>query len=575
MKTSATAITGMLSLLVVGLFEAPALYGQVQCPAMSGRDSVSTDYFATSELCSRCHSTAESATALKDAQGRSIGPYDLWRTSMMANSSVDPFWRAVVAAEVAATPSRKAEIEAKCLRCHTPMASLEADFTGKAPSRKRFLRGKTTPARLASDGVSCTVCHQIPPDGLGTDESFSGHFRIGDEGKIFGPHARPFFMPMYRHTGYRATESSHMRESALCAACHTLFTDALAPDGSPTGHTLLEQGPYVEWQNSQFNDESEHPGKHAASCQDCHVPTRDVDGAPIEAGIARNPGGWDFPPVRPRSPFGRHVFTGGNTLVPSILQAESAEAGDDAAAAAFETTIQETRRMLRKETASIKIAKAKRRREQLTIAVQVLNFTGHKLPTAYPSRRVWIRLMVYDAAGQVVFASGEFDQRGRIVDGGGRVLASERAGGPVLPHFSKIDSPNQVQVYEAVMQDADGQATFSLLRGARYHKDDRLLPLGWKSDHPRGAITAPVGTAEDRDFTAGSDFVLYIVDAPAERGPYRIEASLLYQVLGSRYAAELFTHKVPEMKKFRKLHDAADPRPKTLDRTAETTDVPK
>lgn len=570
MKTRDSAVTGVFRFLGIGLLLNLPLHAQIESPAMSWRDSVSTDRFATSELCSRCHSTAASAKALKDSQGRSIGPHDLWRTSMMAHSSVDPFWRAVVAAEVAATPSRKAEIEAKCLRCHAPMASVEAECTGTTPTRKRFLHGTFTLARLASDGVSCTVCHQFPSDGLGKDNSFSGQFRIGDQGRIFGPHARPFFMPMYRHTGYRATESSHVRESALCASCHTLFTDALAPDGSPTGHTLLEQGPYVEWQNSQFNDEVERPGKHAASCQDCHVPTTDVDGAPIRAGIARNPGGWDFPPVRPRSPFGRHVFTGGNTLVPSILRNEVSKAGDAAAAAAFDSMIQETNQMLRKETARIKIVKAEWQGEHLSIAVEVLNLTGHKLPTACPSRRVWIRLKVHDATGQVVFASGGFDDRGRIVDRDGEVLASERAGGPISPHFSKIDSPNQVQIYEAVMEDADGDATYSLLRGARYHKDDRLLPLGWKSDHPRGAVTAPAGTAKDRDFAAGSDTVLYAFQAPPGRGPYRVEASLHYQVLGSRYAAELFTHKVPEMKKFRKLHDAADPRPKLLDRSTQT-----
>ena len=570
MKTSATAITGMFSLLGMSLLVGSSLHAQVESPAMAGRDSASTDYFMTSEVCSMCHSTATSAKALKDAEGRSIGPHDLWRTSMMANASVDPFWRAVVAAEVAATPSRKAEIEAKCLRCHTPMASVEAEIAGTAPSRSRFLHGKSTLARLASDGVSCTVCHQIPSDGVGKDESFSGHFRIGYDGEIFGPHARPFSMPMYRHTGYRATESSHVRESALCAACHTLFTDTLAPDGSPTGHTLLEQGPYVEWQNSQFNDESKNPGKHAASCQDCHVPTEDVDGSPIKTRIARNPHGWDFPPVSPRSPFGRHVFTGGNTLVPSILRNEVAAAGSETAAAAFDAKIRETRHRLRKETARIEIVKAERQDEQLVIAVEVSNMAGHKLPTAYPSRRVWVRLQVRDAAGEVVFASGEFDRRGRIVDGEGRILASEQVAGPVAPHRTQIDSPDQVQIYEAVMEDADGQVTYSLLRGARYHKDDRLLPLGWKSDHPRATVTASVGTAEDRDFTAGSDTVLYVIDAPSERGPYQIDATLHYQVLGSRYLAELFTNDVPEMRVFRKLYNTASPRPELLHRTTRT-----
>jgi len=31
---------------------------------------------------------------------------------------------------------------------------------------------------VAADGVSCTVCHQIAPAGLGEHESFDGGFKI-------------------------------------------------------------------------------------------------------------------------------------------------------------------------------------------------------------------------------------------------------------------------------------------------------------------------------------------------------------------------------------------------------------
>ena len=395
------------------------LHAQVQCPVTTDEQVASTDYFVSSGLCLMCHSNAPQATALRDGHKRPVGPYDLWRTSMMANSSADPIWRAVVAAEVASTPSRKAEIEAKCLRCHTPMASVQAEWDATSPSRAQFLHGNSTLARLAADGVSCTVCHQIPPEGLGEDESFSGHFQIGDQGRIFGPHARPFSMPMYRHTGYMPTQSNHVRKSALCAACHTLYTDALSQDGSATGHTLLEQGPYVEWQNSQFNDETEGPNEHAASCQHCHAPTTDVDGNPIKTRIARNPHGGDFPPVSPRQPFGRHVFTGGNTLAPELLRRQLGKRLSQADAAALDATIESARQMLRKKTAEIAIQKVERRDRQLQVTVSVSNLTGHKLPTAYPSRRVWIRLIARDASGQVVFESGGFDRHGRIVDSDG------------------------------------------------------------------------------------------------------------------------------------------------------------
>ena len=540
-------------------------------PPTSGSDEIAdTKFFTTSGRCAICHSSAPNATALRDAQGRSVAPSDLWPSSMMANSTVDPLWRAVVAAEVAATPSRKAEIEAKCLRCHAPMASVEAEIGNIAPSREEFLHGKSTLTKLAADGVSCAACHQIPPEGVGTDETFTGQFQIGREGKIFGPHAKPFAMPMYRHTGYVPTESAHVRTSALCASCHTLFTDSLNPDGTATGHMLLEQGPYVEWQNSAYNNEVSKPTKLAASCQDCHMPTSDLDGNPIKTRIARNPHGRDFPPVRPREPFGRHSFVGANTLMLSILRDQHKTSGQPSRVAGFNAAIKETRTVLREKTAQVQIAEVTRQNEKLNISVKVKNLVGHKLPTAYPSRRVWIRLLVRNAEGAVVFSSGQFDDRGRLIDAADRVLPSEKPAGPIQMHRQRIASDSAVQIYEAVMENAKGTPTFSLLRGARYHKDNRLLPKGWKRDHERGPMTAPTGTAADANFHDGEDEVTYVVDAPLTHQPYRIEATLHYQTLGARYAEELFRHDVPEMKHFQSLYGSADAKPELLGQDVRT-----
>ncbi len=226
--------------------------------------------------------------------------------------------------------------------------------------------------------------------------------------------------------------------------------------------------------------------------------------------------------------------------------------------------------MLRDKTAKIAIKKIERHDRRLLVAVAVSNLTGHKLPTAYPSRRTWIRLVVRDASGKIVFASGRFDRRGQIVDQAGDPLPSEQAGGPVLPHFAEITSSGQVQIYQTVMEDVKGEVTYSLLQGARYRKDNRLLPRGWKRDHPRASVTAPIGTSEDRDFTAGADTVLFRINAPSEHAPYQVDASLYYQVLDARYAAELFTHDVPEMKVLRKLYTEVQPKPELLGHAAHT-----
>ncbi len=499
---------------------------------------------------------------MRDAKNRPVAPYDLWQASMMANSSRDPFWRAVLSAEVAATPSKKALIEEKCTRCHTPMAA-------PAPESPKgevlaFLKNDDERSHLGMDGVSCTVCHQITDKGLGTEASFTGHFEINKDRKIFGPHADPFTMPMRRHVGYTPTHSNHILKSGLCATCHTVNTNSVDAEGHATSdHEFHEQSPYLEWRNSVFNDEVEKPAKEAKSCQACHMPQTDVDGKPISTRIAHNPGGRDFPFLKPRKPFGRHAFLGANTLMKRILRDNAEELGVIASSEALNQSIEQTMTFLGTETAKIEIEPIKFQANQLTIPVSVRNLSGHKLPTAYPSRRVWIQLTVTDKDGKTVFVTGKCNSNGELIDSTGKVLPSELAGGPVNEHKSVVSDPDQVQVYETIMGDADGKPTFTLLRGATYVKDNRLLPLGWNSKHADGPATRPYGIGDDKDFVGGSDKVVYKVTIPA-KGEYTVTASLLFQVITPRHANELFQFETPEVKTFKKMFDNARRMPETL-----------
>ena len=366
--------------------------------------------FVEGIYCGVCHTNSRRAEAMRDEKKREIAPFDLWRSSAMANSARDPYWRAVVSVEVSATPSRKAEIEQSCTRCHAPMAVSVAE----SPEGEvlHYLKQMDQQASLGMDGVSCTVCHQISDEGLGTDASYTGQFKIHAQRVAFGPHADPYAMPMRQHAGYQATEGSHILKSAMCGTCHTLITETLDPDGTATGHSLHEQSAYLEWRNSIYNDEGDSPSDQAKSCQACHVPTSDVDGQQIRTTIARDPAGRDFPPAKPRSPYGRHTFVGGNTLLAQLLRDNPQELEVFASKAAFNATIDATRSLLQNETATITIGEVERHNGRLQIPVRIQNLTGHKLPTGFPSRRVWVRLEVQDATGQVFFASGRFDQAG-------------------------------------------------------------------------------------------------------------------------------------------------------------------
>jgi hypothetical protein len=503
--------------------------------------------FATSSTCAMCHDAAAGARALRDDAGQSVAPYDLWRSTAMASSARDPLWRAVVSAEVAATPSLAAAIEAKCARCHAPMAPAAglASLTAGAGGHD-----------LAIDGVSCTVCHRISDAGLGDTSTFSGRFPLASQPELYGPHAEPFAMPMLHHSGFRPVESQHVLRSALCGTCHTLFTDTVTAAGMATGARFPEQTPYLEWRNSIYNDEREQPTDAARSCASCHVPTTDDDGRKIRTRIAHNPGGRDFPRLLPRAPVGRHVFVGGNTLLPALLSENATELEANAPPEAYGRTAALARRQLETGTARISLADARRDRDSLKVSVLIENLAGHKLPTGFPARRAWLRLRIKDADGRLVFASGEHDTRGRIIGPSGEPLPVEQRGEEIEPHHALITRPGQTQIYEVVLADTEGLPTWTLLRAARYWKDNRLLPRGWSASHRDAAATRPVGTEADADFLDGRDTTRFEITAQGP-GPHEVEVDLLYEPLGARFAAELFVHETPEVSRFRSMLERA------------------
>lgn len=559
-----------LPLAFLWLVPAPAqdpLPVQDQAPSPPAPARVLEGHFATGAVCALCHAASERATAMKDAQGRSVAPYDLWRSTMMANSARDPLWRAQVAAEVAALPGRKAEIEAECLTCHAPMAHHQARLGGEPLPDTALFADQGPRGALGRDGVSCTVCHQIRPERLGEPETFGGQLRLDTERRIYGPHADPVPGPMRMHTRYTPSLGPHLTRAALCGTCHTLFTDHHAADGSASGARLPEQTPYLEWRNSIFNDELETPGPGARSCQGCHVPTTDLDGQELETRLAHNPGGRDFPFLQPRRPVGRHVFVGGNVLVPAILRDHAAELGVEAPPQAFDATLAATRAQLERRTAQVRLRDVARAEGRVRARVTVTNLTGHKLPTGIPVRRLWLRARVRAAGGAVLVATGEHDAAGRIVGPDGAPLAGEAAGGPSYPHRAAVRAADEVQVWEAVLGDETGQPTYRLRRAARYLKDDRLLPRGWSAEHPDAVHTAPVGldapgSGADEDFTGGQDQVLLDLPLPAgTSGPLTLEVDVLYQPLSSRWAAELFTVDAPEVARFRGYWEQADRTP--------------
>jgi hypothetical protein len=494
--------------------------------------------FLTALLCARCHSRSPTANALTTALGDDASPHGLWQATAMANSFRDPYWRAQMAREIEARPDDKAQIESLCLTCHAPMNSHAARLSGEPLPPMEQLASDP----LALDGVSCTVCHRIQPDGLGTEKSFSGRVTILEDRRIFGPYPHPTPGPMRMNTGYTPTEGPHLSRSALCGACHTLHTSHAAG-----AEPFLEQATYLEWRNSEFSDEA-GASEHSRTCQACHMPDMGT------MKIARMPTGDDFN-IAIRDGVRGHLFTGGNAWLLDLLRMNREELGVQADEGSLRRAAAAARAQLAFSAARLSIENKVRGQESLEFELAVENLTGHKLPSGYPARRAWLQVEVR-GAGRVLFRSGAFDAQGRL-----QGIADEFA----IPHTDVVEQEGQVVVYEMVALDAEGGRTTSLAAMAARGKDTRLLPRGWRADGPDAEATAPLGVLGDPNFTAGGDRVRYRVRLPAEAaGRLTIVAWLRYQPMPPAWVDGVRGSNTPEAQRFTRMYDAASFTPETI-----------
>lgn len=477
----------------------------------------STSHFAGSGNCAQCHSN------LKDTSGKDVSIDSHWRSTMMANAAKDPYFLAKVASEVAQLPSLKGAIEDACATCHMPMARTQAAADGNTVAilgDDGFLNPSNQLNKAAMDGNSCSLCHQIQAANLGQSGSFEGKYQIDTSTSApnrieFGPFANPLQTPMQNVVGFTPTQGAQMGSVGLCATCHTVYTPFVNAQGA-VGGTFPEQVPFLEWAHSAYGS---NPSQQLP-CQACHMPA-----ASGSAAISNNPTTLD-----PRSPIYQHEFIGGNSLMLNMMQAHIQELGITASSDQMQSTSELTSTQLETRAAQISIVTSEISNNVLKVTLSVVDQTGHKFPTGFPSRRTWIQFTVTDSSGKIVFESGKPNADGSISGN-----AADTNPSAYEPHYDVITKPDQVQIYESIMSDTDGKVTYNLLRGATYLKDNRLLPRGFdKASAPADA--AVYGDARnDANFVGGSDQVTYQISLSG-KGPYTVTARLLYQTVSYQFS---------------------------------------
>jgi len=517
---------------VVGVIAASQAPSQVLAQDVSSNKGYGT-HFQTSDRCVACHNGLATPT------GEDISIGIDWRTSMMGNGARDPYWMAGVRREMMDHPSATSVIQDECTICHMPMMSYESKLAGGHGDLFSHLPPDPNKLadRLADDGISCTVCHQITGDNLGTRESFIGGFKIDEktapgERRVYGPYEidTGHTTIMRSSSTFRPMEGKHIQSSEMCATCHTLYTKALNAQGQEIGE-LPEQVPYQEWLHSDY--------KETQSCQSCHMPVVPQD-VPITNVFGE-----------PRPGFSRHVFVGGNFYMQRILNLYRGDLGTAALPAEMDAAANRTIAHLQSQSAKVAIRNLGVRNGRVEAEISIENLGGHKLPTGYPSRRVWLHVTVRDRNGRVVFESGALNPNGSIAGNDNDQDATR-----FEPHYTEITSRDQVQIYEPILGDPQGRPTTGLLTALRYLKDNRLLPRGFDKRTADKDIAVHGEAAGDADFTSGGDTIRYSAAAGDGQGPFQVEAELWFQPIAYRWAMNLKSYTAMEPQRFVGYYEA-------------------
>ncbi|HSB12640.1 MAG TPA: cytochrome P460 family protein [Blastocatellia bacterium] len=468
---------------------------------------------------------------------------------------------------------------------------------------------------LARDGVSCAACHHIVRDkNMGPDplQSFlehniTGQFTTGQAGEIFGPFEDKDISPhpMKWSLGIEPKYNEYVKDSRLCGNCHTINLPVM--DQKPFGHSL-EQVTYLEWLNSQFQTDFK-PGPNARSCQDCHMSTsyanaqNKVDVKVIQTAFAdvqddtypaaENTAPFDQIRARFRDKgFVRHQLQGLNVFLLEMFNQFMTP--DGSTPPNFSNDILGVRKSdymstldndlpnaianfvqtAQYETATVAVAQPTIDSQKLSAEVTVTNNVGHRFPSGVGFRRAFIEFDVMDTRvidpktkqPKIVWSSGATNEAGFIVDKDGNILETEYVGtnrnkkGPAQPHFWGKDHPirssKEVQIYEELVKDSDGNYTTSFIRRDQIPKDNRLLAKGWSKEGPaplqlKGEFlhsTFPEGdAAKDPAYQNGSGTSVVRYEIPLSQLPKGVDpsklvvkATLYYQSIPPYYLTQRF-----------------------------------
>ena len=562
-------------------------------PASVGGPSL----FVTSDQCASCHNATDNTPKpthmLYTEPGSStpvnLSTYGEWRYSMMGLSGRDPIFFAqldtesTVHSNLKGKPNAPGFVQDTCLSCHGVMGQRQFHLDKGNDSDTLFTRDQLQDPNspygaLARDGVSCAVCHHMVDKDLDDPSTYTGRFKVGPADVVYGPYPsgdsdvkvadNVIRRPMKNSVGIVPIFGAQVGKAKLCASCHTIVLPVYDANGNQViehgvPKTDFEQATYLEWLNSSFAKAPIQP------CQDCHMPDT-FKGVKLEFPVA-NIEDSTFPRVpetgeqtslpadqlilQVRTFYARHQLLGINLFALEMFDQFRTDLGlykedglltPDLQSKVFaqKNAVEGAVIEAQTTTAEVTFDSATKYGGQLQVDVRIQNLAGHNFPSGVSFRRAFLDFQVLDVNGKVLWESGGTNADGVITDTAGNPLLTEffsPSQQTFQPHFwtdNPITSDKQVEIYEELVHDPQGQLTTSFLSLDNKVKDDRIQPKGRSSTGPNADILVPVGTGADPSYQegCGCSVVRYQLPLTGElTNAAKVQATLYYQSIPPYY----------------------------------------
>ncbi|HVY31245.1 MAG TPA: multiheme c-type cytochrome [Polyangiaceae bacterium] len=460
-----------------------------------------------SEACSSCHERIVSE----------------WRTSMHAHALTSPIMVAqgnLALRETLANTSTP-DPQNVCVNCHGPIATA----LSPSPVLPFKAEGALAEPALASEGVSCSVCHQWQ----GESQTAGGGLTAFQKGLVPG---HTFFGPYDDAVGnafHRSQATTLFKQpTELCRNCHSVQYDRNGDGKIERGTDLVLQTLYDEW--------ADFAKKGGPTCVDCHMPVVKGSRAAESALIPLEQDG-DAPARVLRS----HRFVAVDYPL-------------DKPAVRDESRSEREGLLQRAGLLSIVDSSLNVTDTRVSFDVSLQNTgTGHNLPGGFAFvRQMWLEVSLLNTQGQTLAVSGRLAKPSddlcdaSLVDDTSNPLRGFVVGCPTSDRqlvnfqqqlFDKIellrDSSGAVQL------DSRGQAKLRAAPGAVEVVVQHLTSGPAPRVRPAtGKPTPPLLVGEQRSFP-------YVFDLPSSSGASTLRVRLLFRAVPPYFLRALAKTQTP------------------------------